>query len=213
MLLGAQGSDLGALIIAYCIIILLCFPLHEFGHAWMATRLGDHLAESEGRLTLNPMAHIDPVGALVLLVAPFGWAKPVPFSPYNLRKAPSVSTGIVLVSAAGPAMNLLLAILAALPIHFSPDLAFQQPVLFQILFEIILINLFLAIFNLIPVPPLDGNKILDGLLPSQYHHVIDWLNQYGFYLLFLLILPIFNGQSLAGILVDPIVNSLLRILI
>jgi Zn-dependent protease len=215
MLLGVPGDQLGAAIIAYCIIILLCFPLHEFGHAWVATRLGDHLAESEGRVTLNPAAHIDPIGALILLVAPFGWAKPVPFNPGNLRKAPSISVGIILVSIAGVTMNLLLAALAALPfrLHLVSifDLASNQPIA-EILWWIVYINLVLLVFNLIPIPPLDGSKILEELLPPQFHNIIDFINQYGLFLLILFILPIFNGNSLAGILVTPLVSDLSRLL-
>ena len=95
MLLSAPPGQIIDAIIAYLIIVLLCFPIHEFGHAWVATQLGDTLALREGRVTLNPFAHLDPIGALILAVAPFGWAKPVPFYPGNLRKAPSISAGII----------------------------------------------------------------------------------------------------------------------
>ena len=214
MLLNVPSSQLGEAVIAYCIIVLLCFPLHEFGHAWVATRLGDHIAEDEGRVSLNPMVHIDPLGAIFLAVGGFGWAKPVPFIPSNLRKAPNTSVGILLVSVAGITMNLLLAILAVLPFRFKlitlVDLANQQPVA-TILFYIISINLFLAIFNLIPVPPLDGSKILESILPPQFQNVMAFINQYGFFLLILLIIPI-GGTSIIGRLVDPIETTLIRLL-
>jgi Zn-dependent protease len=205
MLLNAPAGEMGAAIIAYCIIILAAFPLHEFGHAWVATRLGDTLALREGRVTLNPMAHIDPIGALILAVAPFGWAKPVPFYPGNLRKAPSISAGIILVSIAGITMNLLLAAVFALPLRFN---LVQDATLFQVLFLIVRINLFLAVFNLIPIPPLDGSKVLAELLPYRYRNVIDTLERYGMWIMLLLIVPLPGVGSLVSVLVTPIVNGL-----
>ncbi len=210
MLLNAPPNQLLDAIIAYSIILLLCFPLHEFGHAWVATRLGDTLAEREGRVTLNPMAHLDLIGALILAVAPFGWAKPVPFYPGNLRRAPSISIGIILVSIAGITMNLFLATLAALPLRL--DLV-RQPVVFNVLFLIVRINLFLAVFNLIPIPPLDGSKILAELLPYQYRGAIDWLERYGLFVMLLLIFPIPGVGSLVGVLVTPVVNVLSRLVL
>ncbi len=205
MLLNAPPSQMLDAVIAYAIIILLCFPLHEFGHAWVATRLGDTLALREGRVTLNPMAHIDPIGALVLAVAPFGWAKPVPFYPSNLRKAPSISVGIILVSIAGIVMNLLLAAIFALPLRLN---LVQDATLFEVCFLIVRINLFLAVFNLIPVPPLDGSKILAELLPYRQRHVIDTLERYGMWIMLLLIVPLPGVGSLVSVLVTPIVNAL-----
>ena len=205
MLLNAPPSQMLDAVIAYAIIILLCFPLHEFGHAWVATRLGDTLALREGRVTLNPMAHIDPIGALILAVAPFGWAKPVPFYPSNLRKAPSISVGIILVSIAGIVMNLLLAAIFALPLRLN---LVQDATLFEVCFLIVRINLFLAVFNLIPVPPLDGSKILAELLPYRQRHVIDTLERYGMWIMLLLIVPLPGVGSLVSVLVTPIVNAL-----
>ncbi len=209
---GGPGELLPA-VIAYCIIVLVCLPIHEFGHAWVATRLGDYVAEQEGRVTLNPAAHIDPFGAIMLAVAGFGWAKPVPFIPGNLRKAPSISIGIILVSIAGIVMNLFLAALAALPFRLHlvsiPDIANTQSVAF-ILYLIISINIVLAIFNLIPIPPLDGSKILESLLPPQQRGIMDFLNQYGFFIL--IILFILPGNIIFQ-LIGPLQLGIVRLLI
>lgn len=210
MLLNAPPGQMLDAIIAYAIIILLCLPIHEFGHAWVATRLGDTLALREGRVTLNPMAHIDPIGALLLAVASFGWAKPVPFYPSNLRKASSISVGIVLVSIAGITMNLLMAALFALPLRLN---LVQNVTVFTVCYLIVYINLSLAVFNLIPVPPLDGSKILAELLPYRYRHVIDSLERYGIFVMLLLIVPLFGGRSLIGVLVTPIVVGLSRLML
>jgi Zn-dependent protease len=210
MLLNTQPSQMLDAVIAYAIIILVCLPIHEFGHAWVATRLGDTLALREGRVTQNPMAHIDPVGALLLAVASFGWAKPVPFYPGNLRKAPSISVGIVLVSIAGITMNLLMAALFALPLRFN---LVQNDTVFTVCYLVVYINLFLAVFNLIPVPPLDGSKILAELLPYRYRHVVDSLERYGIFVMLLLIVPLPGGRSLIGMLVTPIVTGLSRLML
>jgi len=218
MILSALSSGTDELlyaIIAYSIIVLVCFPIHEFGHAWVATRLGDYVAQQAGRVTLNPAAHIDPLGAIFLAVGSFGWARPVPFIPSNLRKAPSITTGIILVSIAGIVMNLLLATIAALPfrLHLIPltDLLLGTP-LTRILDYLISINVFLAIFNLIPIPPLDGSHILEALLPPSQRGVMDFLRQYGFFILILLIIPM-GDASILSRLINPIETFVVRLLL
>ncbi len=210
MLLSAPSGQLLDAIIAYLIIILLCFPIHEFGHAWVATWLGDRTALRAGRVTLDPRAHIDPIGALILAVAPFGWAKPVPFYPGNLRRAPSISVGIILVSIAGIVMNLLLASIFALPVRLNLT---TNATLLDICYLIVRINLFLAVFNLIPIPPLDGSKILAELLPYRYRYIFDWLERYGMLILLLLILPLPGVGNLIGVIVTPVVNALSSLLL
>lgn len=199
-------------ILSFLIIILLCLPIHEFGHAWSAVQLGDTLPLQQGRKTLNPLRHIDWLGAALLALAGFGWAKPVQFNPYALRKAPSMRAGIFVVASAGPVMNVLLAVAAAALFRLTwPTL--HNLFIADVLVTLVSINLVLAVFNLIPVPPLDGSKILAMLLPMQYDHVMATLNQYGIFILIFLIFPLFNGQSAVSLIVSPIVNTLTRFLL
>jgi Zn-dependent protease len=197
MLLNAPPAQMLDAVIAYVILILLCFPIHEFGHAWVATRLGDTLALREGRVTLNPMAHIDPVGAIALAAVGFGWAKPVPFYPSNLRRAPNISIGIVMVSIAGIVMNLLMAAIFALPLRFN---LVQNATILDICFLVVRINLFLAVFNLIPIPPLDGSRILTWLLPASLRESYASLERFGMFLIIglLFFVPGFQRLYMSG---------------
>ena len=219
MLVMSLGSGLGAFLnalIAFLIIVLVCLPIHEFGHAWAAVKLGDSLPLYQGRYTLNPLRHLDTVGTLLLALVGFGWAKPVQFNPYALRKAPNMRAGIFVVAAAGPLMNVLLAALAALPFRLGlvpvRDIFLSQP-LAVILYTLLSINLVLAVFNLIPVPPLDGSRILTMLLPAQYDNVMATLTQYGPFILLFMILPVFGGQSAVSLIVTPIVTTLTKLLL
>ncbi|NLL15326.1 MAG: site-2 protease family protein [Fibrobacter sp.] len=149
--------------------ILLALTIHEFAHGWMALKLGDPTARDAGRLTLNPVAHLDAIGALMLLWGPFGWAKPVPVNGYYFKKP---KRDIFLVSAAGPLSNILLAFVLG-SIHrilltYSPALINSIPYLQQFLFLTILLNLGISFFNLLPIPPLDGSKILLSMLPDKW---------------------------------------------
>jgi Zn-dependent protease len=203
-------------LIAFLIIVLVCLPIHEFGHAWAAVKLGDNLPLYQGRYTLNPLRHLDVFGTLLLALVGFGWAKPVQFNPYALRKAPNMRAGIFVVAAAGPTMNVLLAVLAAVPFRLGlvsvNGILLGQPAA-VILYTLLSINLVLAVFNLIPVPPLDGSRILAMLLPVQYENVMATLTQYGPFILLFMIIPLFGGQSAVSLIVTPIVSALTRLLL
>jgi Zn-dependent protease len=185
--------------------IILGLTFHEYMHGRVADSLGDHTARNLGRLTLNPIPHIDPVGFIMLILFKFGWAKPVPVNPLNFRG--DMKRGILLVSLAGPATNLLLAIAAAVIYRVLSGV--QLPYFTEIIFYIIYINVVLAVFNLIPVPPLDGSKILAGLLPGRQ----EWLHQLEAYGMIVLILLIFSGAIgfIFNIFVRPLVNVLLSL--
>ncbi len=207
-------SALPEALISFLLILLICLPLHEFGHAWSAVKMGDTLPYYQGRVTLNPLRHIDWIGAALLAFVGFGWAKPVQVNPYGLRKAPSLRVGMLVVAMAGPLMNVLLAVVAALPFRLGlvsvRDIVLNHPIAL-ILYSLLTINLVLAVFNLIPVPPLDGSRILAVLLPAQYDNVMATLNQYGMFILLFLILPLFGGQSAVTLVVMPIVSTLTRL--
>lgn len=185
--------------------LVVALTVHEFAHAWMAQRLGDETPRLSGRLTLNPLAHLDPIGSLMLILAGFGWARPVPVNGYALqRRTPA---GVMLVSAAGPFSNLLLAIVAALPLRAGLlKLSSLQTPLgvwgVRFLQEFIFINLMLLFFNLIPLAPLDGEKIAEYLLPPRGQDVLYRLRPYGpVLLLALIVLGSFGGLNLLRLLV------------
>lgn len=201
-------------LIAVAIIVFIGFPIHEFAHALAAFQLGDSTAKMFGRLTLDPRAHIDPMGALLILIAGFGWAKPTPVNPYNLRGGRSSEA---LVALAGPLSNLILAALAALPLRYilATNMA-APPLLMNTLGYLVYLNLLLMIFNLIPIPPLDGSKVLFALMNRQTE--MRWrpvLEQYGLLILlaaiFLPIIP--PGQTLVGAVIREVLTPLFHLLV
>jgi Zn-dependent protease len=182
--------------IAFVIAIVLGITVHEFMHAYAATRLGDDTARLLGRLSLNPMAHLDPFGTLLIVLAGFGYGKPVPFNESRLRSALGVS-GVAL---AGPLANVVLAFVCALPLRFGGvDLlgGTYQIILEQIVFW----NCILAVFNLLPIPPLDGANVVYGLLPPQQRYTWRAFQQYGPVILLLLLF--FGAQILRVIVFGP----------
>lgn len=191
-------------------ILVMSVVIHEVSHGFMAYALGDSTAKYAGRLTLNPIPHIDPFGSIilpfVLSLLPggivFGWAKPVPYNPYNLSNQ---KWGPGLVAAVGPFANLLVALFFGLIIRFGGLLPFTIPVaFFEITTLVVILNIVLAVFNLVPIPPLDGSRVLFTLLPYHMDYVRQFLEQYGFVLLLVFI---FFFSSV----IFPIVDILFRL--
>ncbi|MCS7054834.1 MAG: site-2 protease family protein [Thermoflexales bacterium] len=200
---GLTRGDV-VLILSQAIVLVLllgiAFPIHELAHALTARQLGDDTSERLGRITLNPLAHLDPFGTLLFALTGFGWAKPVPVNTYRLRGNPQTSFAIVAL--AGPVSNLLLAALFALLFRLTPALAERDSlgggVLLFTLSVAVQLNIFLALFNLIPIPPLDGSRLLTALLPDQGQAWMEQLERYGFIILIAL--------SLTGVLGTLIVQ-------
>jgi Zn-dependent protease len=189
------------------IAFVIAFSLHEWAHAFVAWRLGDNTAKNEGRLTINPIPHIDPFGLILILFGPFGWAKPVPINPFNFKG--NKRLGIVFVSVAGPLINLILAFvfalvtIALLKSSFFIGLpAMWKDAISQTLFFSVMINCGLLIFNLLPIPPLDGSKIFRFLAPSTWEPFFYKLEMYGPWILLLLIFLPSVGAYLLGFPVE-----------
>jgi|Deesub1362A_J573_1020465.scaffolds.fasta_scaffold00787_19 Zn-dependent protease len=185
--------------------LVIALTFHEFAHAWAANRLGDDTPRLHGRLTLNPLAHLDFFGSLMLILAGFGWAKPVPVNPYILRRRNPA--GLMLVSAAGPLSNLLLAIGAAIPLRMGllQTAGSVSPWVIEFLSVFIFINLILFFFNLIPISPLDGEKVAEYFLPPSGRQMLLQLRPYGPLLLMALIfvLPRLGIDILGLLIVAP----------
>lgn len=168
---------------------VLSLSVHEWAHAWSASKLGDDTAERQGRLTLNPMAHIDPIGTILLplLGVPFGWAKPVPVNPLRFDRNVSMRTGMALTAAAGPASNFVLALACAVALglwwRMSPVDALSQSAAPMLLMYGITLNLSLGLFNLLPVPPLDGSRIAYRFFSHRFPRAWDFLERNSVYLL------------------------------
>jgi len=184
------------------IIIVLAITVHEFAHALAADRLGDPTSRLAGRLSLNPLAHLDPVGSLMFLLAGFGWGKPVPVDSYNFSSPRRDET---IVSLAGPASNILLFVIFGILNKFAPELG-------SLWYLVASINLTLAIFNLLPLPPLDGSHILLNLLPIQAS--MEWsetLSRYGQIILILIFLIPFGSSNILSQLIGPPIHLLMSI--
>jgi len=201
-----QANPIVAL--AFIAGLVIAITIHEASHAFAAYRLGDPTAKLAGRMTLNPASHLDPIGTLALLILGFGWGKPTPFDPFNLR---NIKRDSALISVAGAVSNFVLAILLAIPYliayligHLSPTLVS----IYQIISIIIWINLILGIFNLIPIHPLDGFKVLAGLLPRDWYRDFIQTERYGIFILLLLLVT-----GTIGRILFPIVSFLFSLLI
>lgn len=190
-----------ARLLAVATIIFIAFPVHEFAHAATAIALGDQTPRWQGRYTLNPMAHLDPMGAILVLLAGFGWARPVQWNPSRINIDRRLGT--ILVAMAGPLSNLLLAIIGVLLLRFNPS-----GFVFDFLRFFIRINVALFVFNLIPVPPLDGSHVLFALLPGDTTQLRMQLSQYGFLILFAVI---FLAEGIIQAPVNWIIQALLTI--
>jgi len=199
---------------------------HEFSHAFVADFLGDRTARSQGRVSLNPARHLDPVGTTMLLIGGFGWGKPVPVNPFRLRHGPQ--TGRAIVAAAGPLSNILLAVAASIPIHLGLA-ALRSPFLVPsstrgwavddyaglFLTSVIIFNVVLAVFNFIPIAPLDGFSVAVGLLPRDLSLSLARLEPYGPGILMLLLVLPFVTQGSVNVLYEfmsPLINGLTELI-
>lgn len=191
------------------VAIILAIAVHEANHAFVAVMLGDPTPRLMGRLTLNPIKHLDPIGTLLLFVAQFGWGKPVLFNPNNLRMNPLL--GSAAVSFAGPLANILFAL--AITWTFRLLRPPMDPILADLVESLLLYNVVLAAFNLVPIPPLDGFGVVQGLLPARLAYTLEPLRQYGpIILLVVVFLPRFGGPDLIRPVMRPILNAIFALL-
>jgi len=214
---GPLALSLTAMDLRHALAFVVCFVVatafHEYAHAFTANRLGDRTGESEGRLTLNPLAHADPVGTILLpMVAgmmhypmPLGWGRPVPFRQAHFTRRISMRAGAALVSVAGPLANLVQAAITlgvgailVLAVGLQP---IQHPGVFGILGVFLTLNLALVVFNLLPIHPLDGGKILTWALPARFDYIDDFLSRYGWAILLGLM---FAAPQILGFIFQPL---------
>ena len=185
------------LFVLVALALIISISIHEFAHAYIADKLGDPTAKYLGRVTLNPLAHLDPIGTLLLVFVGFGWGKPVPFNPIHLKNP---KRDAALISLAGPVSNFLLAILLALISKFMPDAPFFV-LARTFIYMTVFYNLVLGFFNLIPVHPLDGFKIFYGILPRELAEQWMQMAPYGIYILMILIFT-----RTTSLILDPLLN-------
>ena len=192
-------------------VIIFALSFHEFAHGWTAYRFGDQTAKLNGRLTLNPMAHLDVFGSLALYFMGFGWAKPVPVNPMNLSNP---KRELLWISLAGPVSNLLLALISGilLSLLLGMGIISGRSNLVIVLVMSLQINLVLAIFNFLPIPPLDGSKILEGLVPYKYYNQVAKFEYYGPRVLIgLILISMFTNINIFSIVISPIMNIFLKL--
>ena len=208
-LMSYSSFDLLALLLTLPAVII-AITFHEYAHAYAADKLGDDTPRMQGRLNLNPMSHIDPVGFMLLMFAGFGWGKPVQINPRNFNRNVRMDKGEAIVSIAGPLMNFIIAIVSAVILgsvymFASADFLMSKVgnIIYILLQELVIINIGLGVFNLIPLPPLDGSKIFINFMPYNWRR---WILEHSqiFYYIFLAIWI----TGLAGVIISPIINLL-----
>ena len=196
--------------IFYSLSLVIAITIHEFAHAYTADRLGDPTPKLQGRLTLNPLAHLDPLGTIMLFLVHFGWGKPVQFDPFNLRNP---RRDAAIISLAGPVSNVTLAVLCSLSLRLFPLISPMFSVLIGFLQTLIVINVILAVFNLVPIHPLDGFKIVGGFLSPQQAKEWYSLERYGMIFLLFLLFPLFTSTAPISLIISPVINFLLNFLL
>lgn len=199
------------------LVIFLGIPLHEWAHGWVAHLLGDETPELEGRLSLNPFLHLDPIGTLLILATGFGWGRPARVNPYRMTRVRNPRTGMALSALAGPLSNLIQAMVLAIPLRLGV-LTLLEPTqatrLAQVLLAAIGVNVGLAAFNMLPIPPLDGSRILAGVVPPRIARFIESLEPYApiILVLVLVFLPRL-GLDIVSLMVAPLQQFMFRILL
>lgn len=201
-----QGNVQDAIIfiLSGCFVVFVCSPVHELAHGWVAYKLGDNTAKNQGRLTFNPIAHIDPLGMIMILVLGFGYAKAVPVNMNNFKNPKS---GMALTALAGPVSNLILAFISIFIYYALPDSSSAIGYVATFFMYSAVINVSLAAFNLLPIPPLDGSKILAGILPNKAYYKYMQYEKYAMIALFVLII-----SGLLDRVLDVIVSALLFVI-
>lgn len=183
--------------------IIIAMSFHEFAHAYVAHLMGDDTAKRAGRLTLDPISHINPLGFMMLLIGGFGWANPVPINENNFRNR---KLGVFLVSIAGVTMNIIIATLTLIIISLTQNV-FSSPQYYQVMNSIVWLNIAFASFNLLPIPPLDGSKILAAILPANKRYILYRFENYGFIIMIILIMT-----GALNYLLYPVINVVLKII-
>ena len=191
-------------------VVLACLTIHEFSHGYVAYILGDDTAKRAGRLTLNPLKHLDVLGAIMLIIVKIGWAKPVPVNPYNFK---DMKIGMAITAAAGPASNFLFAIIAAF-LYRSLMSGFPPSILTYTLQMLVIINIALGLFNLIPFPPLDGSKIIGGFMPDEiFFRWMQWERKGAYLLMIIFGISFLFKIPLVGTIIMPALNYFVGLLL
>lgn len=210
--ISSKEEFLGRLLILP--VSILSLSVHEWAHAWSAYRLGDDTASRQGRLTLNPAAHIDPLGTIILplLGFPIGWAKPVPVNPLRFRREVTMKTGMMITAVAGPFSNALIAIISAVLLGLLYRFHLQHlaaGAVLMLLKASIFLNIGLFLFNLLPIPPLDGSRVADGLMPYRLRPQWEAFSRYGMFVLFAFV---WLGSDLLLVPLDAVGGVLKRLI-